>query len=283
MNGEPAGENELTTTPEKSLGPCWRCGKAVDLDQPRCPYCAAALSRRTGGGEKPASRSPDAVALTRMLVVFGGLLAISVVFGLVFRGIGSSARERDDFIKKDALRLLVIQEVVGTVFVLAALAWVPVRFRHPSRTFVCRAAVWVVFVLVLAGLLALNVRYHKYIRDLTDVVPVEKELLRDGGPIPAWFLVICVWPAVFEELFFRYLALGVLRSVVNVHAAVWISSVMFGLAHIGAPLSIPVLTLVGVGLGYARVASGRMPLPMFLHFLHNAAVLSIDLGWIAVP
>jgi membrane protease YdiL (CAAX protease family) len=217
-----------------------------------------------------------------MLVVFAGLLAVSVIFGCVAGGIASSHRDDRDDVGALALRLTVFEEVADSVLVVVALAWVPVRFRHPSATFLRRIVVWTAFLLVVAGLVALNARYHKYLRDTIHVVPWEEELLAQRDRLPAWFLLICVQPAIIEELFFRYLALGVLRSVVKVHAAVWISAAMFTLAHIGVPLSMPVLLLVGVGLGYARVASGHMLLPMFLHFMHNAVFLSIQLGWIAV-
>jgi CAAX protease family protein len=79
-----------------------------------------------------------------------------------------------------------------------------------------------------------------------------------------------------EEWFFRYLALGSLRPFVGVHGAVLISAVMFGTAHIFNPLGIPMLMVVGVVLGYARVASGGMLLPILMHFGHNAAILLIE-------
>src|SRR5258708_36568856 len=93
------------------------------------------------------------------------------------------------------------------------------------------------------------------------------------GVTPLVLVSYCLEPALIEELFFRYLALDTLRGVMNVHAAVAVSSVMFGLAHIGVPLSIPMLALVGVALGYARVASGRLALPVLLHFLHNFVIV----------
>jgi membrane protease YdiL (CAAX protease family) len=89
-------------------------------------------------------------------------------------------------------------------------------------------------------------------------------------------VLICVQPAIVEELFFRHLVLGVLRSNLGVHGAVFISSVMFALAHIGVPLSMPVLFVLGLGLGYARVASGGLLLPMAMHFVHNAVVIGVE-------
>jgi len=41
-------------------------------------------------------------------------------------------------------------------------------------------------------------------------------------------LAVCVQPGVVEELFFRCLALGILRGSMGDHAAVMVSSIMFG-------------------------------------------------------
>ena len=89
-------------------------------------------------------------------------------------------------------------------------------------------------------------------------------------------LAVCVQPAVIEELFFRYSCLGHLRKVMNVHGAIWVSAVMFGLAHLHNPIGMPVLIVIGAGFGYMRVASGSLALPIILHGLHNAAVLLME-------
>jgi len=282
MNDEPFGEHESPPQPEIAMGGCWRCGKEVDLGLAHCPYCRAGLSREARlGVVGRAKLDPDASALIRMIVVFGALLALSLIFGFAARGILSSDRDGDDAIRR-AAPLLAVFEGIYTVFVLAALAWIPVRFRHGPRSLGQRVGAWTGFVLVLAGLLALNLYYHRSLRDLMDFVLLEEEIAAAGDRLALWFLILCVQPAIVEELFFRYLVLGVLRSVVSLHAAVWISAVMFALAHVGAPLSIPIFVLLGAALGYARTASGGILLPMFLHFLHNGAALSIHAGWIVV-
>src|SRR5262249_55571120 len=102
-------------------------------------------------------------------------------------------------------------------------------------------------------------------------------LLRDELTLsPQVVVTVCLMPAVFEELFFRHLALGSLREHIGVHGSVWISSVMFGMAHIGATLSVPILILLGVYFGYARVVSGGLLLPMMLHFVHNAVITYVN-------
>jgi membrane protease YdiL (CAAX protease family) len=51
---------------------------------------------------------------------------------------------------------------------------------------------------------------------------------------------------------------------------------MFGVAHIGVPLSIPILILVGFAFAGARIASRGLALPISLHFLHNLAILAMS-------
>src|SRR5581483_9169148 len=104
--------------------------------------------------------------------------------------------------------------------------------------------------------------------------PVFPEQERQGPGLSSWSVaLVCLQPAVVEELFFRYLALGALRTVTGTAAAVLVSSVMFGMAHIFNPLGIPMLIVVGVALGAMRVASGGLLLPMVMHATHNAVVL----------
>jgi CAAX protease family protein len=93
---------------------------------------------------------------------------------------------------------------------------------------------------------------------------------------PLTFLLVCIQPAVVEEFFFRYLAMNAIRRHVGMHGTVWVVAVMFGLAHIGQPIGIPVLILAGVFLGYARILSGGLLLPMLLHLIHNTVFLYLQ-------
>jgi uncharacterized protein len=128
-------------------------------------------------------------------------------------------------------------------------------------------------VLGIVAVVGINHGYHTVLRTYLGVRPTRDAVVAANGITPLLLIAYCVEPAVVEELFFRYLALDTLRGVTSVHLSVAISSLMFGMAHIGAPLSIPMLALVGVPLAYARVASGSLALPMVLHFLHNLLVV----------
>jgi membrane protease YdiL (CAAX protease family) len=124
------------------------------------------------------------------------------------------------------------------------------------------------FLLLLA-----NFGYHWLLRNFL-AFPGQQWEVRAADSSFGWVVLTgCVQPAVVEELFFHYLALGVLRKWTGVHTAVLISAVMFGMAHVFAPLSIPILMGIGMALGYLRVASGGLMLPMLMHFAHNALIL----------
>lgn len=51
---------------------------------------------------------------------------------------------------------------------------------------------------------------------------------------------------------------------------------MFALAHLYNPLGLPILFLIGIILGYARVYSGGLLLPMLMHFGHNFAIIYLE-------
>ena len=92
-----------------------------------------------------------------------------------------------------------------------------------------------------------------------------------------WILVtICIQPAIVEELFFRHVALGAAREVMSARNAVLISSLLFAMAHLGTPLSLPTLAMLGMALGALRIFSGGLLLPILFHFFHNLIVVLLE-------
>jgi membrane protease YdiL (CAAX protease family) len=205
------------------------------------------------------------------MAFFGLLLATSVVYGLVV-GFGLSG---GDGTKRPGLGAMVAVELAGTALVVAALYIVPRPPRWPPPDAVHPAWLWPAAMAGLVGVLAVNNAYHFVLRSYLGVQP-ERDPVVAAGVTPLLVVVYCVQPAVVEELFFRYLALDTLRAATGLPQAVAISSLMFGMAHVGVPLSVPMLAFIGVPLALARVFSGGLALPMALHFLHNAIVLWLE-------
>jgi membrane protease YdiL (CAAX protease family) len=217
--------------------------------------------------------------LLRLFAAMGIMLLVSLVGGLAIRTAGSAGDAWSRPTIDNALPPIVMLEAIDTLVVVWALWRIRIRPATPRKALSSRLLAWPAFAPVLLALLAFNCGYHWLLREVGHFDLIEPQWLAGPGPAAAWFVAICVQPAIVEELFFRYLAIGVLRGVTGVHAAVIISAVMFGMAHLGVPLSIPVLIVLGVGLGYARIASGGLALPMAMHFAHNAAVLGLTTVW----
>ncbi len=145
------------------------------------------------------------------------------------------------------------------------------RIRPHPTDGTMQAAAWCSAFPVLGVLLVVNISFVSVVRELFNVP-------HQPGPgiTVVSFLLICLQPALVEEWFFRHLALGTLRKPLGLHGAVWISGTMFGFAHLLNPIAMPYLIIVGVCLGYFRVWSGGLILPMILHGVHNAVVLMAD-------
>ena len=281
MSVDPLNDSPVGADAGSPQCDCWRCGKSIDAGLANCPYCAAVIGSGSAAAAPSRAVSRPDSALMRMLVAYGILLAFSVVAALILRLALDGPRGAS---ATDELTATLVLEGIDTVVVLAAIAYVRPRNQLPRKNPSQKAVAWLVFLPVLAGLLALNTVYHSVLRAVAHIDLAESSVFKDPALLPGWILAICVQPALVEELFFRYLALGALRSITGVHAAVILSAVMFGMMHLFVPLSIPMLIVLGIGLGYARVYSGGLMLPIALHFLHNSAVLVLEklgpLPWI---
>jgi membrane protease YdiL (CAAX protease family) len=170
---------------------------------------------------------------------------------------------------------------LGGFHALLVLAAIILTWRPPELIGHARPAMaWAGAIPALGAMLAVNFGYGLALRFFFEVVAGVTPEPEDGAEMglrDGWIAVvlICVQPAIVEEFFFRFLLLGHLRSHVGVHAAVWLSSVFFAAAHLGQIAGMPVLLLLGAVMGYARVYSGGLALPMLLHFFHNLAVIGV--------
>lgn len=277
---------------------CWRCGKSIPVTNATCPVCRAVarhalpLARsepafapfkdaETPRPEVAAQGSPDDLEPSgtppslQVIYFFLAFLCVSIAQGLVGFIIGLSNHELDN---NDKLRDLVIgAEIVDSLMVLAALVCIARPPRPPAMSLPRRLVGCAAGTALVGGALLANFGYHALLEHYLDAPEwLRRDEICDTAPWYWLVLAICVQPAVFEELFFRYLMLGHFRGVMTTHGAVWVSSLIFGMAHLGVPLSMPILMVVGVALGYARVWSGSLILPMLLHGAHNAAVIYFE-------
>ncbi len=224
-----------------------------------------------------ARRLPSIVPLMLSVAVFAGMMCVSFGQGLIdLLAEPPSLKVTDEQLYADLVNQTLAFEGLDTVIVLFGIA---VAGRPLARAAAGHVGVtWVLAAPGFVVLLGVNIAYSVVVQLVfrMQVGPETPNVQIDLAHGALWaILLVCVQPALIEELFFRYLFLGHLRQHLGLHASVWITAVLFGMAHLGNIPGWPVLILLGAGLGYARVYSGGIALPIALHFLHNFAVLSI--------
>jgi CAAX protease family protein len=262
----PADETAIKIAATTDIA-CWRCAKLLAAGTSACPYCHAQVDRRTQRQVPRVARSP----IQTLMWIYAGLLVTGVLYGWsVDFGLGSigfkEARERAQWFQ-------VTVEIINAFLVLGAVCILnstirSIRWPRPiSKTVVSLLA-----PATLLLMLVLNLGYHALLNRLLPRL----EAARAEDITWLRLLTLCVQPALVEELFFRYVALGTLRTALGTHAAVLVSAVMFAMAHLFALPSIPLLFLLGICLGYARLYSGGLAIPMLLHFFHNLSVLLVE-------
>jgi membrane protease YdiL (CAAX protease family) len=268
---------------------CRRCGETSVPVESCCPWCGMWLvgepptvapvyslddededDWHTEAAEPeyavPVAAPPLIHPLWVVFISYGLLLGSLILFLIVavLRGVA----DEDEL--HAGLAIVEIADAILTVCALA-LVWRAAKQKLPKGTM---GLTWIVAFPVLFALLCLNIAYITFLR----------ELFRPfGAPQPerlkltfVTVMLICVQPALVEELFFRQMTLGVMRrSMKNLHAGVWVTAGLFAFAHLTNPFGMPYLFLAGAVFGYAR-AYGGLTLAMVLHFLHNLAVVSYE-------
>ncbi len=258
---------------------CWRCGKLIG-GQAVCCHCGARAATGPAVNPRDSRRPADSgTSILRLIWIFSALLLVSLIYGWIIHfGLRSEPHIEGGFTTAALIRQLTF-ECIDSVLVVGALLWVGRPSPLPTATPNRRLAAWLLAPAVLAILLAANFGYSWMLRNIL-LFPDVTEMPHADAALLGWIVLAnCIQPAIVEELFCRYLALGVLRMVINVHGAVLISAIMFGMAHIFNPLFIPVFVGTGIILGYLRVMSGGMLLPMLLHFGHNGFITLLE-SWL---
>lgn len=118
-----------------------------------------------------------------------------------------------------------------------------------------------------------------WMRNLEESAQVTTNLLLEGTSV--WdllgnILFIGVFAAVAEEVFFR----GALQQLLSKlfkkkHISVWMTAFIFSLLHMQFYGFLPRIIL-GAVLGYLFVYSKNLWIPVFVHFLNNALVVTFN-------
>ncbi len=141
------------------------------------------------------------------------------------------------------------------VFFAVLLAWPSMLFARQKTN-----ATWLVIGLALLPLIFL--------------AAVSIGALRPEAKLPPWWLVFAVsnlfLTCFAEEAFFRGYLQSLFSSKLGPIGGVVAASLLFGLAHFGGgPALVIFATVLGLGLGLAYAATGRLWVPIAMHFAFN--------------
>ncbi len=121
----------------------------------------------------------------------------------------------------------------------------------------------------LSGLEALFQQMEESGAELTAALTSTENI----GMLIVNIVIVAVLPAIGEELIFRGILLPILHKWTGkVHAAVWISAILFSAMHMQFYGFLPRMVL-GAVLGYMFAYSGSIWAPMAAHFTNNAIAL----------
>ncbi len=160
-----------------------------------------------------------------------------------------------------------------TTCVFAGIHWASLAVQFKQLGFMHPAA-WLGLA-ALVPLLAVNYGYHEvFLRSLgvggLDTIAEMRESLGRGGVV----FLVCLMPAVVEEIAFRGLLQHWLQIAITPMRAVLLASALFTVMHFSI-LSAPYLFGVGVVLGIVKWKTGSLYPSMLIHFLHNLAVVEL--------
>lgn len=259
----PAGVPPPAAEPEPPA--CVACRRTMSAEALFCPRCG----HRVGDPPPPRRESYTAVQsrIQRGWTELRGVITLYIL--LLATSIAGAV-----LIKAEAPLFDVLLGVDGTDAVIVAVAAVVHRKRiaglFRGMGFGIKG-----YGAIAAASVPIFLLIYVFVTALTAVLPLEEDRLLKGfeGRSLVWpILVYCVTPPLIEELAFRGVIFGILRSQVRLADAFWISSMAFAVLHMSV-FAFFSHTLLGLYLCWLRHRSGSLLPPMFAHALHNAWVL----------
>ncbi len=245
---------------------CGTCGAPWHPHWTRCEPCSASAITGFGAGQATTSPEPEGIIRIRSsMALYFTLLAVSVV-AVVATLAGATEVTTD------------LAASIG--FSVVVVIWC--GFSDPRslvRLFKPARPVW--YLVAIAAAVGTVAVAFAVVETLHRGLGVEKlnyspPYLAAGYGTWVVVLVVCVQPAVFEELAFRGVMLTSLRPTLSDVEAVLVSAMLFMTLHI-SPAAFPHTLAMGVAAGFMRLASKSILPCMLLHFVHNGAVIAAEL------
>ena len=257
-----AGSVVSVDAPPGALGApprfCGGCGAQWDPAWLSCPHCAPRPIAPA------APLRPEAISLKSALVLYFLILAM-----ILFGAVATYALHERDGRRTFALEL---GEILSSLLVVF---WAAARWRAVLPALRRVRVGWCLLAVVLA--IPTFLLAHIVVNGLTGLLGAQRleysePLLALGHGLGLVVLLVCVQPALIEEVAFRGLILGALRDLLSDREAIAVSAMMFMIIHCSV-LSLPHLLTLGLVLAWLRVRTGSLWPGIVLHFTHNFLVV----------
>jgi membrane protease YdiL (CAAX protease family) len=169
---------------------------------------------------------------------------------------------------------LVRGEMAVQAIVIVAWAAVSWRVVLPAYT-QWPAAKWFAQAIILAIATSLVAMIYLRLANQDLSVPtldLNAEFSQFGYGFGSVVLMVCVFPAIFEELAFRGIIVPVLFRALTKWETIVASAAMFMILHLSV-FSFPHLLCLGLALAYVRLRTGSIWPCVLMHFTHNMICL----------
>lgn len=267
---------ETDPVPSLPVCRCWRCAK--DFTGDVCPFCSAPVftGKADGSDFQKNSRGLSKGEESPVSVLVFYIVLMAVLWGLAVFAFLCQLISGEELEDNLAFQIGCCALADIAVIVIVTVAWqrLGTKKEFPaSRPFVVMVVLFLLLPLCVYGAEAYLDLFPELFRiqELPDCV-------RENVPALIFFgLSFCVVAPVFEELFFRKIVVDAFATTLSPFAAVFLAAIMFALAHVGAALSYPLLFVLGIYFGLARIYCNSIVVPMLLHGFYNAGVLFLPL------
>ncbi|MBN1766452.1 MAG: CPBP family intramembrane metalloprotease [Sedimentisphaerales bacterium] len=280
-------ENQIQPSENRSditeAGPCCSyCGAQLNPVFYFCVVCAtpykpvsaaisASIPRQLTEGELIEKRAPNVWRVFWSYVILMFLLGLSLV--LVDELGGGTFQEEDmkySWFLLGSIGFLLLTSVFSVRYWRSLL----VQFKNIGFDSV---HAWSGMVILL-GLLCILVVYEYFLTGVANLFPGwgdhETSVLSSQFSWAEKIIFLCLLPGITEEIAFRGLIQHWLQVAIRPWRAVLLAAALFTALHLSI-ISAPYIFLVGILLGWVKWKTGSLYPSMFIHVLHNFAVLTM--------
>lgn len=133
--------------------------------------------------------------------------------------------------------------------------------------------VWSIWLLITLFMLGLTEWMANGNEDLQ--TPFMNDVVSGTKSLPMLIITVGLLAPIFEELLFRgFIFKGLERGILGGHGTVWLTSIVFAAIHLQYALPIVLMIIpMGLLLGYSRMYSGSLLVPIVLHVLNNTIAI----------